>query len=173
MKFECIFASEPRQGFTTIDSERVDFLYPFGCVIDANILPSVSLYGLLFCYAKNSCTLAGLEEADGFFYTNTSNFIHTMPRYDEICEGAKQSTTSTRRGSAKTASCVSTPDADQSIADILTELTEAFNAEKDAKNKAYLFILSNGLLDHFADFCRNYHSCDPHKDCMEYLLSKF
>lgn len=46
-----------------------------------------------------------------------------------------------------------------------------FEIEKNAKNKAYYFILSNGLLEAFAEFCKTYHSSDPHKDCLEFLLS--
>lgn len=95
------------------------------------------------------------------------------PNFHEICEGAKQSTTSTRRSGAKSASRVSrNQGTDQSLEQLLTELAETFEAEKNAKNEAYYFILSNGLLDQFADFCRNYRSRDPHKDCVEYLLSK-
>lgn len=63
-------------------------------------------------------------------------------------------------------------DTEQSLEQLLDELAEAFEVEKRAKNTAYYFILSNGLLDRFADFCRNYRSRDPHKDCVEYLLSK-
>ena len=171
MKFECIFVTAtPRARHN--NQKAGAFLSPFGCVIGANILPSVSFVLDIPASGSDCLDLGGLEEADGFFYTNTSNFISTMPRSNEVCEGAKQSTTSTRRNGAKSISRVSNPDADQSIADVLTELTEAFNAEKNAKNKAYLFILSNGLLDSFADFCRDYHSCDPHRDCVEYLLSK-
>ncbi|WP_418495511.1 hypothetical protein [Coprobacter sp.] len=47
-----------------------------------------------------------------------------------------------------------------------------FKTEMDCKNKAYNFILSNGLLEDFTKFCETYHSSDPHKDCMEHLLSK-
>jgi hypothetical protein len=47
-----------------------------------------------------------------------------------------------------------------------------FLIEKNAKNKAYFFILSHGLLEHFSKFCKNYHSSNPHTDCVEYLLSK-
>lgn len=43
--------------------------------------------------------------------------------------------------------------------------------EKNAKNEAYFFILSHNLLNEFAEFCKNYHSDDPHKDCLELLLS--
>lgn len=46
-----------------------------------------------------------------------------------------------------------------------------FEIEKNAKNKAYYFILSNGLLEEFAEFCKTYHSSDPHKGCSEFLLS--
>ena len=47
---------------------------------------------------------------------------------------------------------------------------EAFNIEKDAKNQAYFFILSKGLLDSFAEFCKIYHSDDPHRDCVMSLI---
>ena len=46
-----------------------------------------------------------------------------------------------------------------------------FEIEKNAKNKAYFFILSHNLLNEFAEFCKTYHSNDPHKDCLEFLLS--
>ena len=49
---------------------------------------------------------------------------------------------------------------------------EAFNIEKDAKNQAYYFILSKGLLDSFAEFCKIYHSDDPHQDCINYLAAQ-
>ena len=46
-----------------------------------------------------------------------------------------------------------------------------YEIEKNAKNKAYFFILSHNLLNEFAEFCKTYHSNDPHKDCLEFLLS--
>lgn len=46
-----------------------------------------------------------------------------------------------------------------------------YEIEKNAKNEAYYFILSNGLFKEFAEFCKNYHSNDLCKDCLEYLLS--
>ena len=46
-----------------------------------------------------------------------------------------------------------------------------FEIEKNAKNEAYYFILSNGLLKAFADFCKNHRSSDSHKDCLDFLLS--
>nr|DAJ57629.1 MAG TPA: hypothetical protein [Caudoviricetes sp.] len=50
---------------------------------------------------------------------------------------------------------------------------QEFEIEKNAKNKAYFFILSNGLYDAFREFCNNYHSSDPHKDCLEIFYLKF
>lgn len=46
-----------------------------------------------------------------------------------------------------------------------------FNAEMNAKNTAYFFILSNNLMKQFMQFCKNYNSTDPHGDCVEYLLT--
>lgn len=50
---------------------------------------------------------------------------------------------------------------------------QKFLTEKNAKNKAYCFILSNGLFEAFAEFCKTYRSSNPHKDCLEVLLSNF
>ena len=46
-----------------------------------------------------------------------------------------------------------------------------FGIEKNAKNEAYYFIISHGLLEDFLDFCEHYRSSDPHKDCLDFLLS--
>lgn len=46
-----------------------------------------------------------------------------------------------------------------------------FEIEMNAKNRAYHFILSNGLFDDFVDFCKKNNSSDPHKDCLGFLLS--
>ena len=47
-----------------------------------------------------------------------------------------------------------------------------FLIEKNAKNKAYSFILSHGLLDRYAAFCKTYQSDNSHRDCVNYLISK-
>jgi len=49
---------------------------------------------------------------------------------------------------------------------------EAFNIEKNAKNEAYYFILSHGLLKQFSEFSKNYQSDNPHLDCLNFLSSK-
>lgn len=77
----------------------------------------------------------------------------TMPKYNEIRVKENNSTLTTAPNSAKTVSY------------------EKFEIEKNAKNKAYYFILSNGLLEAFAEFCKNYHSSDPYDDCLKFLLS--
>lgn len=173
MKFECIFASEERQTSTYKAKAIGHFLCSFDSVVDASILPSVSLSETLsLCDSVGSLATSEKRTAS-FVFIHNSNFVQMTPNFHEICEGAKQSTTSTRRSGAKSASRVSrNQGTDQSLEQLLTELAETFEAEKNAKNEAYYFILSNGLLDQFADFCRNYRSRDPHKDCVEYLLSK-
>lgn len=52
------------------------------------------------------------------------------------------------------------------------ELSRKFQIEKDAKNRAYHFILTYGLLDLFADFCKEHKGGNPHTDCLNILLSK-
>ena len=49
---------------------------------------------------------------------------------------------------------------------------EEFNIEKDAKNEAYYFILSNDLYGQFTDFCKNYRSKKHHTDCVDYFASE-
>lgn len=46
-----------------------------------------------------------------------------------------------------------------------------FEVEKNAKNTAYHFILSHNLLDDFIAFSENYHSDNPHLDCINDLLN--
>ncbi|SET22164.1 hypothetical protein [Prevotella sp. kh1p2] len=54
----------------------------------------------------------------------------------------------------------------------LKRMIQKFEVEKYCKNEAYYFILSHGLLDQFSEFSINYNVDDPHRDCVEYLLSK-
>ncbi len=76
-----------------------------------------------------------------------------MPKTNEIRVKANNSTRNFAPRSAKTVSY------------------RKFEIEKNAKNEAYYFILSNGLLEAFAEFCKTYRSSDPHKDCLKVLLS--
>lgn len=47
-----------------------------------------------------------------------------------------------------------------------------FIIEMNEKNKAYYFILTNGLYEQFLQFCRDYTSTNPHLDCLRYLSGK-
>lgn len=76
-----------------------------------------------------------------------------MPRTNEIRVKLNNSTLKSAPISAKTVSY------------------RKFEIEKNAKNEAYYFILSHNLLDEFAEFCKSYRSSDPHKDCLDFLLS--
>ena len=76
-----------------------------------------------------------------------------MPKYDEIRVKVNNSNRDFAPNSAKTVSY------------------RKFEIEKNAKNTAYYFILSHNLLDEFAEFCKSYRSSDPHKDCLDFILS--
>lgn len=47
-----------------------------------------------------------------------------------------------------------------------------FNAEMNAKNEAYHFILAYGLFDLFLEFCKEHRGQDHHDGCVEILLTK-
>ena len=76
-----------------------------------------------------------------------------MPRTNENRVKANNSTRNFAPNSAKTVSY------------------RKFEIEMNAKNRAYHFILSNGLFDDFVDFCKKNNSSDPHKDCLDFILS--
>lgn len=171
MKIECIFAMSSPKTSTYRETSHRAFLCPeIGDI-------SSQIYGLLLPYGTPVRSLYGavFGETGGsslscYIYSNS---FPIMPKTETVCVGAKYSNTNARRSSARTASRVSgNQGTDKSSEQLLIELAEAFEAEKNAKNTAYYFILSNGLLDQFSDFCKNYRSRDPHKDCVEYLLSK-
>ena len=76
-----------------------------------------------------------------------------MPKYNEIRVKSNNSTLKSAPISARTVSY------------------RKFEIEKNAKNEAYYFILSHNLLDEFAELCKSYRSSDPHKDCLDFILS--
>lgn len=49
---------------------------------------------------------------------------------------------------------------------------QKFLTEKNAKNKAYCFILSNGLLEAFAEFCKANRHNEFHQNCIKTLISE-
>lgn len=54
----------------------------------------------------------------------------------------------------------------------MAECQRRFDTEREAKNKAYYFIMSKGLDKDFYEFCKEHDSRDSYKDCVDYLLSK-
>lgn len=55
---------------------------------------------------------------------------------------------------------------------LMEEALSQFNVEKDAKNKAYAFILSRGLLNDFKSYCEAHHGDDHHSAAISYLYSQ-
>ena len=104
------------------------------------------------CTARSVIVLGGMER------DSLSPFKHFsfsfMPRTMKNYSGAKHSNAPVTPNGAKTV------------------LYSKFLTEVNAKNEAYYFILSHGLYDHFKKFCENYYSDNPHRDCLDYLISK-
>ena len=49
-------------------------------------------------------------------------------------------------------------------------LMKRFEVEKNAKNKAYSFILESGLVEQFREYCnRGLFGSDPHNTCKEWI----
>lgn len=119
----------------------------FLCFTDCCIHIAVSsLCYYLFGYNR---VLGGIKEANSFLYIPT--FHYTMPRTNEIRVSVKYSSIYSAPHSATTVSI------------------EKFNIEKDAKNRAYQFILSSGYFQEFQKFCEEYHSDNPHAECIKLL----
>lgn len=59
-----------------------------------------------------------------------------------------------------------------SFEDFINEASKRFDEEANAKNRAYSFILSHGLLDLFNEFCKTNQSDEPRRDCVKHLLSE-
>lgn len=92
-------------------------------------------------------------EAIAFFILICIHISLNMTKRNEICNAGKNSTRKATLNSTKTVS----------ISD--------YEIEKNAKNKAYYFILTHNLLSEFSAFCRSYNSSDPQKDCLNFILS--
>ena len=56
--------------------------------------------------------------------------------------------------------------------DLIVELTSKYLIEKNAKNTAYFFILSNNLLKEFQKFCAKHKGVNAHQACVELLLQQ-
>lgn len=146
MKFEPTFAPfNAKNGHNIIQNEH------FSCPSESIILKRYRLSQLIGCSFDYVCRFLAERVAIAVFHKLK---FRTMPRTYEIGAGKNNSnaqTASTRRNRVS---------------------YKKFLIEKNAKNEAYSFILSQGMLDKFKKFINTHHSHDPHKDCVNNLLSK-
>ena len=98
-----------------------------------------------YCTAKSVIVLGGTGGDSLSYIQLTNNFRSTMPRTTKITERVNKSNSIRTPHSAKTFS-------DFTFQDVLTDLEARFSVEKNAKNKAYAFILAMGLLEEFKTF---------------------
>lgn len=95
-----------------------------------------------------------------YIYLRTNNFQRQMPRTLKITPSAKHSsTTSTLTESEISAIQNSHKENRNSLIQGLynrsiNQLINDFITEMDAKNKAYYFILENGLFNEFSNYCK-------------------
>lgn len=91
------------------------------------------------------------REATAFFMFNSIFFLK-MPKTGNIGMSTKHSNAQTELPT-----------------DLIVELTSKYLIEKNAKNTAYFFILSNNLLKEFQKFCAQHKGVDAHEACIELL----
>ena len=136
----------PRSGLTATDC-RADFLYPFGAPIGCST-PSRMLNGTA---APSECRTEG--KAVPFFCSRPLKSLSVMSYTERTAFEVKISShtcTPTERNTVSRA---------------------AFQIEKNAKNKAYAFILQHGLLEDFRHFVNSLpDGTDPHGLCVDALI---
>ena len=114
--------------------------------------------GVTPLYSCNGCTACSSSGRQGVgnslcFVVTPTNLTSTMPSVEKQGLSGKNSTVQTTRALRKRVS------------------HEKFTAEKDAKNRAYAFILSRGLLRDFASFSACTSGADIHDFILRYLIN--
>ncbi len=168
MKFEfmdnsCTFVEIQDQGIDIIALRG--YSYPFDCY-----------YLLRYEAVQISCiplrlvcngSLVGDERRAAFFTFYDSNFVDTMTKENEICKGVKRSNTRTRtprRNEGKLLSEI------KELQKQLDQMTQKFEIEKNAKNRAYYFVISSGNFKRFAEYCKKHPATlDYHGACVAQL----
>ena len=92
-----------------------------------------------------------------------------MPKTNEICQGVKYSSTlaTSTHETGKLLSKIN------SLQGQLESYKNALEVEKNAKNKAYYFIISSGNFNRFAEFCKKHPATlDYHGACVAELFIK-
>lgn len=132
-----------------IHNEYGIFFYPIASI--AKILPLIFLVRTIlvmcrFCFGEQK------RKFNGFFNLVLISFSF-MPKQNGIkckANNSNQTFTATPRKRVS--------------------YKQKFNKEKDLKNIAYYFILSNGLFDKFRAFYKSYGKGNAHSDCLSILL---
>ena len=123
-----------------------------------------------YCNHLRVIVLGGTRGDSLSYFLLTNNFHSQMPRTMKIANFVNNSNDVCTYSSTRTAPIGFKPQTHQSqqitnvssakeykkhtsFADVLAELESHFTIEKNAKNKAYDFILQMGLLDEFQEFC--------------------
>ncbi len=130
------------------------FFYAYNSANAVNILAANLLTDCLAL--QSGCSWSNTERGSlSSLYLFTNNFIRTMTKNNEVREGVNYSNATSTPNGATTVSF------------------EKFNIEKNAKNRAYAFILHNDLLDKFSDFCKATADVeDLHALCLSILTQK-
>ena len=172
MKRFCIFAAFLPRTILLLCEVAVFFIAANSAVFAANIGYH---YPVDYC-ASRSVIVLGRMGGDSLSYLfNNLIFCSPMPRATENASMAKHSTrtrTSAYESGTSNATLtlqVSNPHSIVCFSDLAVEMQKHFDVEKNAKNKAYAFILSCGLLTQFDEFCRFNHSDNWHDTCLRQL----
>lgn len=99
--------------------------------------------------------------------------FRTMPKTENLtanAQGAPKSRITHDTSVATIQLPVSSPYSIPCFADFMAEAQRRFDVERNAKNRAYSFILYYGLLEDFAEFCKTPIDA-PHMDCLDYLTA--
>ena len=159
MKFEVSLWSKLRQSFIFINERMGIFNILLAAYIHNDIAVGFSWCTLFF--RRYGRTLASLRKANGFLIIQNSNFIHQMPKFNEICKGAKYSNTNARQFH----------ETKRSLKEKIKNLELREKIECDAKNFAYSFILCQGYCHEFAEYHRKNRGKNGHEICVDCLIN--
>ncbi len=121
------------------------------------------IYGLPipngFCTVRSEIVFAEIRDSAALFlypYFNFSYMAKTMKNCGTVNHSTRTSTCAHDTSIATVKLPVSNPYSIPCFEDFIDEARKRFEAEKNAKNKAYAFILSRGLLSEFTEYSRAY-----------------
>lgn len=115
------------------------------------------------CNGYTAHRVKGNGKAEPFSFSAKRTNFAVMPFTEKTCSNGittpHKTRTPTKRGLTKA-----------QLTEQLNQYTLKYRIEKDAKNQAYAYIISEGKLCGFADFCRKYPEADWHTACVTGLL---